>query len=286
MMQKAGFLTFLFALSCILCWSFFACDQSGSDDDADDDVRDDDSSDDDAADDDVDDDVSYCDSLTEEEKNLFRVIFCAGASNSHTDDFEPLPATIDEVDEWYHGKIAAMAMTKLSECLYYEPEFWVYWYDEVRKVRDNTTISWAVDAFFHYLDDDPQPWLYRLRVLKYLDTLFNGMNEGVRFIGANVPKLMMFGYDGDRNEILRIINEEMAERPYAVMIDLNYYLEKLLQGKVYYNGEKLSFLQIMRDERHFNEFGHQVAADLFIMTINSVWQNLQIPTWGQIEILD
>jgi len=284
-MKRAGLLILLLILACGVSGFLIGCaigGGGGGNNAADDDATDDDSIDDDS----TDDDVSYCDSLTEEEKNLFRVIFCAGASNSYTDDFEPLPATLDEVDEWYHGKIGAMAMVKLAECVDYEPQFWIYWYDEVRKVRKDTAISLAVDSFFHYLDDNPDPWLFRLRVSNYLDVLFGGMNDGVRFFGANIPKLMMYGYDGDREEILQIIYDEMSKRPNAVMIDLNYYLEKLLQGKVYYNGEQLSFLQIMKDERHFNEFGHQVVADLFILTINSTWPNLQIPTWGQIEILD
>lgn len=84
---------------------FFAC-ETGGDDDDDDDTTDDDDTD--------DDDSDYCDSLTDEEKNLFETIFCAGSSNSWSDDFGEPPYTMEDLFTWYHGKVATKAMEKLG----------------------------------------------------------------------------------------------------------------------------------------------------------------------------
>jgi len=245
----------------------------GNDDTADDDAGDDDAS-------------GYCGTLTDQELNLFKTIFCAGSSNSYSDDFGTPPFTADDLFTWYHGKIVTKAMEKMGPCVDYVPALWVYWYTDVGQVQEATTLSWAIDAFYHFLDDDPAPMVFGERVHTYLETLFGGMNDGVFFIGANIPKVMMLDYTGDKNEILQIIYDEMTARPYAIMIDLNYYMEKLIAGKVYYNGEKLSVLDILIDQVHVNELGHQVLADLFIQTIDAIWPELQIPTWGTIEIMD
>lgn len=253
----------------------FACETGGDDDDT---------ADDDTTDDDTDDDSDYCDSLTDEEKNLFKTIFCAGSSNSWSDDFGEPPYTMEDLSAWYHGKITIKAMDKLSECVDYAPALWVYWYDDVGKVREGTTLSWAIDSFYHFLDDDPEPETFRQRVADYLATLFGGLNEGVFFIGANIPKVMMLEYTGDKDEILEIIADEMGKYQYTVTIDLNYYMEKLLAGKVYYNGELIGPLDILKDQLHVNELGHQLLADIIIGVINEIWPELQIETWGTIEI--
>jgi len=270
-------------LALLLAFGMFvfapAC-TSGGDDDTDDDIDDD--TDDDTADDDTED---YCDTLTEEELNLFRTIFCAGSSNSWSDDFGTPPYTKEDLSTWYHGKIAIKAMEKLAECVEYEPVLWVYWYTDVELVPKDTTLSWAVDALFHFLDDNPDAETFRQRTEDYLDTLFSGMGkDGVYFIGANIPKAMLFDYTGDQDAILQVIYEEFEERPYAVMVDLDYYMTQLIAGNVYYNGQKLGPFDILKDLLHVNELGHQLLADIWIGVINEIWPNLDIPTWGEIEI--
>lgn len=166
----------------------------------------------------------------------------------------------------------------------YAPALWVYWYTDVGEVNEATTLSWAIDAFYHFLDDDPEAEVFRQRVADYLATLFGSLDEGVFFIGANIPKVMMLDYTDDKDVILQIIYEEMSEYQYTVMLDLNYYMEKLLAGKVYYNGEILTPFDILKDEVHVNELGHQLLADILIGVINEVWPEFQFATWGTIEI--
>ena len=267
-------------------------DDAGDDDAGDDDAGDDDAGDDDAGDDDAGDDdsgpVFSCDDLTEEELALFSVIFCAGSSNSHSGTMGNPPFTPDRLDWWYHGKILERVWENLGACVEYTPELWVYWYADVSQVPEDTTLSWAVDAFYHYLDDDPSPEVFRQRVSGYLDTLYgtDGMAESVYFIGANIPKIMMLAYSGDKDEILAIIEDELAARPRTAMLDLNYYIEALLDGRLLYDGETVRFLQIMRDLIHANQFGQQLIADLYITEINRIWPNLMVPHWGEVEVLE
>ena len=267
-------------------------DDSADDDSADDDSTDDDSADDDDDDDNDDDDVFSCDNLTDQEIKAFTKIFCAGASYSNP-MFGSSPFTPDQLDKLYHGKILEKVWENLEQCVDYIPELWIYWYDDVDLVSSDVTIFWAVDAFFHYLDiyTLPTPEKVRKRVSDYLDALFidGGLEEGVWFITGNVPKMLMVmaGYIGNRDLILQIMQEEVDKREYAVMIDFNYYMEKLLAKKVIYNDELIGFFDVIQlDFLHATEFGHQLIADLYILELNKIYPEMMIPLWSEFEILD
>lgn len=266
-------------------------DAAGDDDSGDDDTGDDDTADDDSGDDDTggDDDFS-CAALTDEELAMFTTIFCAGSSNSHSWSMLSPPFAPDRLSKWYHGKVIEKLWENLGECVDYEPEFWIYWYTDVGNVRPETTLSWAVDAFYHYLDDGPSPEVFRQRISGYLDTLFGpeGLADGVYFLSANVPKLMMFGVPAEEQDLmLTIIEEELAERVYTSMLDLNYWIEHLVDGTLVYNGETLKFFDVMKpDLIHAKELGQQLIADLYIMELNDLWPNLKIEQYGLIEVVE
>ena len=272
------------------------------DDDDDDDAQDDDTQggdDDDVAQDDDtqggDDDTSTgafsCEDLTDEELELLTKVFCAGSSNSYSDGVMGSPPnTAAELSGWYHGKVVEQVMSNLGACVSYEPELWIYWYTEVDEVPADATLTWAIDATFHFLDDDPSEEVFRQRVADYLAILYGpgGLAEDVTFIGANVPEQLMgeTGFTGDTAQILQITAEEMARYPNAVMIDLDYYLDRLSQGQVTYDGEVLEKEEIFNDQVHVNDLGHQLLADLVIQEINARWPVLQVPQHADIEILD
>jgi len=267
-------------------------DAAQTDDDmADDDVADDDIADDDTGDDDTTTGAFSCEDLTTEELELLTKVFCAGSSNSYSSGLMGNPPnTAAELSGWYHGKVVDQVMSNLGTCVSYEPELWIYGYTNVDEVPTGTTLSWAIDATYHFLDDDPTEEVFRQRVADYLSTLHGpgGLAEDVTFIGANVPEQLMgeTGFTGDTAQILQITAEEMARYPNAVMIDLDYYLDRLSQGQVTYDGEVLEREDIFNDPIHVNDLGQQLLADLVIQEINTRWPALRVPLHAELVIDD
>jgi hypothetical protein len=270
-------------------------DDSGDDAAADDDVADDDAADDDAADDDTvdddsgDDDTGFsCSDLSQTELALFTKIFCAGASYSNPLLGNP-PFYPDDLTKNYQGKILEKVWTNLGPCVDYTPELWIYWYQSVGLIESDTTLSWAVDGIFWIITENVEE--SRGLVNDYLDAVLvdSGVGPDVHFIGAIVPKqlMLMAGIFNNRPELVQMLRDEFAKRPQASAIDFDYYMDKLLEGKVVYNGEPVGFFDVIQiDFLHATEFGHQLIADLFIGELNRIWPEFQIPTWGTVEILD
>ncbi len=265
----------------------FGCEGTADDDDA----ADDDTGDDDAADDDDTTDGPFsCDALSDEELALLTKIFCAGSSNSYDNWMSSPPYTSEDLSEWYHGKVIDAVMENLGTCVEYEPEMYTYWYTGVGSISSDVTLVWAIDAYFHFLDDDPTEEVFRQRVVEYLDTVYgpNGVSDDVVFIGANIPELLqgITGFTGDTAAILQIIEEEMGERPNAVVIDLDYFFDQMVMGNIVYDGEEVGQFDIMVDALHVNEDGHQMLADLVIQEINATWPALKVEPLGVLEIND
>lgn len=272
-------------------------DQSTDDDSADDDSADDDnddSDDDDSSDDDDDDNDDdgpfSCDDLTELELNLFRKVFTAGASYSNP-LFGSSPFGMGQVSNFYHGKVAQRVMLNLEQCTDYDPEFWIYWDDEAEMITPDTTISLAVDAFFWSLAGTPSEEVIRASFSDYLDDIYgeNGLEEGETFIAGNIPKVLMTmaGFFGNKDRALEIMQEEVDKRSGARLLDFDYYMDALLDGRVIYDGEKIGFFDVIRfDFLHATEFGHQLIADIFIKELNDIYPRLKIEQFGEEEILE
>jgi hypothetical protein len=227
-----------------------------------------------------------CDDLTDEELDMFRRILAVGAS--YTEPWvgqNPYPYW--RVMGWYHGKIINQVWKNLQQCVDYAPWIWTFWYTE-QYDPTTATFTLSADAFYHYLEGDPTPQQVRQRVSDYLDKIFDNVGPDVWFVGGNVPKALMLvaGYSGDRDEAMQIIQEEIDARPRAVMCDFNYFMENLMQGKVYYDGRKVRFFDVIRlDFLHATLFGHQLIADIMIAKMNEIWPNMKIETYGNLEIL-
>ena len=281
-MTLALWLALMLALTC-------GCEGTTDDDD---DAADDDTADDDTADDDdtTQDGPFNCGALTETELALLTKVFCAGSSNSYDNWMSSPPYNSDDLSEWYHGKVIDAVMVNLGTCVEYEPEMYTYWYTSVGSIDSDVTLIWAIDAYFHFLDDDPTEEVFRQRVVEYLDTVYgpNGVSEDVAFIGANVPELLqgITGFTGDTAAILQIIEEEMAVRPNTVMIDLDYFFDQMIMGNIVYDGDEVGQLEIFIDALHVNEFGHQLLAELVIQEINGLYPVLKVEPLGELVIDD
>ena len=268
-------------------------DTDNDDDDDNDDSSDDDDSGDDDDDDDDDDDTGgpfSCDDLTDAEKNMFKKIFTAGASYSNPMFGSP-PFDMDQVSTFYHGKVAQRVMLNIEQCVDYEPEFWIYWDDEADMITPDTTISLAVDAFFWSLAGTPSDEAIRASFSDYLDDIYGetGLEEGETFIAGNIPKMLMTmaGFFGDKQGALDIMQEEIDKRPGARLLDFDTYMEALLDGRVYYDGVKITFFDVIKlDFLHATDFGHQLIADIFIKELNAIYPHLKIEQYGQEEILE
>jgi len=274
----------LIALIAGIILAFGAC--QGDDDDDDDDVGDDDAGDDDTGDDDTggddDDDQDYCETLTDEEKGLFAVYSLAGSSNTYHNENDN-PYGVGDRGQYYPGKLLGMAWAKLGPCVDYEPEMWIFWYTEADQTPEDATLLMAVDAFYHYIDDDPDPETFRTRVQGYLTTV-NGIAPDAPFFSANIPQLMMLSYTGDKQEINDIIAYELSLYDDYFMLDIDYYMNKLVAGDVTYDGDVIGPFDILNDLVHINEFGHQIVADMYITQLNEVYPNLDLPTYGEIVV--
>lgn len=222
----------------------------------------------------------YCSGLTDEEKGLFTVYSLAGSSNTYHDENNN-PYGVGDRTQYYQGKILSKAWEKLGGCVDYEPEMWIIWYTDVGEIPDNTTLLMAVDAFFHYLDDDPDPETFRARVRDYLTTIHN-IAPTAPFFAANIPQALMFSYTGDKQEINDIIAEELGAYNNYCMLDIDSHMSMILNGQMMYDGEVVNSSDILQDPLHLNEYGHQLVADLYINLLNETYPNLKLSTYGQV----
>jgi len=82
------------------------------------------------------------------------------------------------------------------------------------------------------------------------------------------------------------MQEEMDKRPGACLVDFDYYMDALLDGRVKYDGELIGFFDVIRiDMLHATKFGHQVIADIFIKELNNIYPSLKIEQFGHEEIM-
>jgi hypothetical protein len=301
-MRAKTFFTISIVLLLFTSW-FFSCSSGDDDDDDSDSASDDDTSDDDdddaPDDDDADDDLNddsdddgpfSCDDLTDVEMNLFKKVFIAGASYSNPTFGSP-PFGMEQTSDFYFAKAIERAWINLGQCVDYEPEFWIYWDDESDRITADTTISLAIDAFFWSLSFTSSEEVIRGNFSDYLDNIYGetGLEEGETFIGGNIPKMLMnmAGFFGDKDRVLEIMQEEIDKRPGARLIDFDYYMDALLGGRVFYDGVKIGFFDVIRlDFLHATEFGHQVIADIFIKELNDIYPHLKIEQFGSEEILE
>lgn len=237
--------------------------------------------------------VPYCDTLTDEEKALFDVVSVAGSSNSYdilgTEDWSvPTlgPYGPGEYSAYYPGILVDLAWSQLQECGVAQPVLWVNWYSRVGEQPTDTTFFLALDAFYHFLDDDPDLEVLRERVRDYLTTQ-SALAPDAPFIVGNVPTVLMYYVDRtfeEKEAYNTAIQEEVLAWPGYSLVDLDTWMDHLVAGEVEYQGVDLSPFDVMKDGLHLNETGQLLMAQIGLYEINARFPNLLLPDVADIAI--
>jgi len=143
----------------------------------------------------------------------------------------------------------------------------------------------AVDAFFHYLDDNPDSETFRSRVRGYLTTIHD-IAPTAPFFAANIPQVLMFNHTGDKQEINNIIAEELNTYENYYMLDIDFFMSMILTGQVMCNGEIVDPSSIFQDLLHLNDYGHQILADLYINMLNETYPNLKLSNYREVRFTE
>jgi hypothetical protein len=222
-----------------------------------------------------------CTALSAEEAGLIKTIFVAGSSDSNS--CGPYPSTLTDIQNCtsYSGMVVARIWERVQGCVDYTPELYVTWYDSPGNAPADTTLSLAVDAFYHMHEKGMVE--FRKEVREYVADLRAAAPAAPLFI-CNIPEPMIFNFP-DPAAFNQVIADEVRKVPAYHLIDLATLYSKIEAGRVRYDGNVLSPDDVLEGGLvHIGYLGNRVVADMFIQALNQVYKGLQIVPYGNLVV--